>query len=124
MARKPGGLHIRSMVKHSLLVAGLLATGLLLSVRPASADLLHYVVTGLVGTATFDLPQTPTVLSPTTQDFLVSVNNGTANLWGYHFSLPPFTLEFSNWVAGGTGGGLGVDGFLGDLQLTGAHSQN
>jgi PEP-CTERM motif len=100
-----------------LLVVGLMATGSLLVVQSASADTLHYVITGPVGTATFDLPQTPVVVSSTGQDFLVTVNNGSANLWGYNLSVPPFQLEFSNLSAGG---GLGIDVPFGDLQLTGS----
>lgn len=106
-------------MKRFLLIAGLLAVGMFLPVRPASADSLHFVVSGLAGTASFDLLRAPSVASFTTgQDFLVNVNNGTANLFGYNYLLPPFTMEFSNLSAGG-GFGLVVP-FLGYLQLTGA----
>jgi PEP-CTERM motif-containing protein len=106
----------RSM-KKSLWVGALLGAGLLLPAKPASADTLQYVVTSLLGSATFELSSTPTVLSPTSQDFLVTVKTGTANLFGYHFAVPPFNLEFSNLAAGG---GLGLDSPFGDLLLTGA----
>ena len=99
----------------SLWAAGLLVV--LPSARPASADTLHYVVNGPVYTAAFDLQRTPAVSSFTAQDFLVSVNNGSASLFGRNFLLPSFTLEFSNLSAGG---GLGIDVFSGDLQLRGA----
>jgi len=106
-------------VKRFILVAGLLAAGLLVSVKPASADTLHYVVSGLIGTATFDLQRTPNLVSFTTgQDFLVTVTSGTSNLWGYNFLLPPFTLQFSNLAYGG-GFGLVIP-ILGNLQLSGA----
>jgi hypothetical protein len=108
---------IGHLMDKSLFIVALLASALLLSVEPANADTLHYVVTGPVGTATCDLAQDPSVVSPTTQDFLVSVNNGTVSLWGYNFSAPPFQLEFSNLSAGG---GLAIDVPFGDLQLTGA----
>jgi PEP-CTERM motif len=99
----------------SLWAAGILVV--LLSARPASADTLHYVVNGPHYTAVFDLQRTPTVSSFTAQDFLVSVNNGSASLFGRNFLLPSFTLEFSNLSAGG---GLGIDVRSGDMQLRGA----
>jgi hypothetical protein len=110
---------VGDLMKRFLLVAGLLAVGLFLPVRPANANSLNFVVTGLAGTATFNLQSAPSVASFTTgQDFLVNVNNGSANLFGYGYSLPPFTLEFSNLSSGG-GFGLVVP-FVGYLQLTGA----
>jgi PEP-CTERM motif len=99
----------------SLWAAGLLVV--LLCARPASADTLHYVVNGPLFTAAFDLQRTPAVSSFTAQDFLVSVNNGSASLFGRNFLLPSFTLEFSNLSAGG---GLGIDLRSRDLQLRGA----
>ena len=102
-------------MRRSLLVAGLIVSGLLLGVKSASADTLHFEVSGPLGTATFDLSQRPTVVPFTANDFLVNVTNGSANLLGSHFLVPPFRLEFSNSSAGG---GLGVDTPLGDLQLT------
>jgi len=96
------------------------ATGLLvvlLCARPASADTLHYVVNEPLYTAAFDLQRTPAVSSFTAKDFLVSVNDGSAGLFGRNFLLPSFTLEFSNLSAGG---GLGIDVRSGDLQLRGA----
>jgi PEP-CTERM motif-containing protein len=107
-----------SPAKKSWWLSGLVVAALLLTAKPASADMLHYVVTGAAGSATFDLSRTPTVLSSTGQDFLVLVNNGSSNLFGYNFLLPPFSLEFSNFAYGG---GLGLDApLIGDLQLTGA----
>ena len=99
----------------SLWAAGLLVV--LLFARPASADTLHYVVNGPVYTTAFDLQRTPAVSSFTAQDFLISVNNGSANLFGRNLRLPSFTIEFSNLSAGG---GFGIDVFSGDLQLRGA----
>jgi len=106
-------------MKRFLLVAGLLAVGLFLPVKPAKANSLNFAVSGLAGTANFNLLSAPTVASFTAgQDFLVNVNNGTVDLFGYAYSVPPFTLEFSNLSAGG-GFGLVVP-VLGYLQLTGA----
>jgi hypothetical protein len=102
------------------MLKSLWATGLLvvlLSARPASADTLHYVVNGPHFTAAFDLQRTPAVSSFTAKDFLVSVNDGSASLFGRNFLLPSFTLEFSNLSAGG---GLGIDVRSGDFQLRGA----
>ena len=102
------------------MLKSLWATGLLVVLlcgTPASADTLHYVVNGPLYTAAFDLQRTPAVSSFTAQDFLVSVNNGSASLFGRNFLLPSFTLEFSNLSAGG---GLGIDVHSGDLQLRGA----
>jgi hypothetical protein len=98
----------------SLWATGLLV--LLLCARPASADTLHYVVNGPLYTVAFDLQRDPVISSFTAQDFLVSVSNRSASLFGKHFLLPPFTLEFSNLSAGG---GLGIDVFSGDLDLRG-----
>jgi len=99
----------------SLWAAGLLVV--LLYARPASADTLHYVVNGPLFTAAFDLQRSPAVSSFTAQDFLVSVSDGSASLFGRNFLLPSFTLEFSNLSAGG---GLGIDVRSGDLHLRGA----
>jgi len=92
---------------------------LLVSASAASADtLLHYVVSGTLGSASFDLPQHPTVTSSSSEDFYVTVDNGSLKLLGYNFSLPPFVLEFSNLSVGG---GFGLDLPNGtDLQLTGS----
>lgn len=107
-------------MKRALKVAGLAGVILLVSASAASADtLLHYVVSGQLGSASFDLPQHPKVTpSSPNEDFYVTVNNGSINLLGYSFSLPPFVLEFSNLSAGG---GFGLDLPSGtDLQLKGA----
>jgi hypothetical protein len=105
-------------LKKALQVASLTVIMLLVSAGAASADtLLHYVVSGQLGWASFDLPQHPTVTS-SIADFYVTVNNGSLNLPGCTFSLPPFVLEFSNLSAGG---GFGFDLPNGaDLQLRGA----
>ena len=104
-------------MRKTLFVVGLLAAGFLLSTEAANADTLHYVVSGPLASATFNLQRSPSVVSFTAQDFLVSVNNGSSSLFGYNFLIPPFNLEFSNFSAGG---GLGIDVSFGDLQLTGA----
>jgi len=105
-------------MKRCLFVVGLL-TALLLPVRSAKANSLNFVVTGIAGTATFNLSSNPGVASFTAgQGFRVNVNNGAANLFGYNYFLPPFTLQFSNLSSGG-GFGLVVP-FLGYLQLMGA----
>jgi hypothetical protein len=104
-------------MKRALKIAGLAGVMLLVSASAASADtLLHYVVSGTLGSASFDLPQHPTVTS-SSEDFYVTVDNGSLKLLGYNFSLPPFVLEFSNLSVGG---GFGLDLPNGtDLQLTG-----
>jgi hypothetical protein len=105
-------------MKRALQMASLAGVILLVSVCSASADTLHYVVSGPLGSASFNLLQNPTVTSFSAgNDFIVSVNNGSVNLLGYNFSAPPFSLEFSNTSAGG-GFGLVVP-ILGDLQLKG-----
>jgi len=107
------------LLRGNRMMKSLWATGLLvvlLSARPASADTLHYVVNGPFYTAAFDLQRAPAVSSFTARDFLVSVNNGSASLFGRNFLLPSFTLDFSNLSAGG---GLGIDVFYADLQLRG-----
>jgi hypothetical protein len=105
-------------MKRALQIAGLTGIMLLASVGAASADTLHYVVSGQLGSATFNLPRNPTVTSFSSEDFYVTVNNGSLNLPGYNFPLPPFVLEFSNLSAGG---GFGLDLPDGtDLQLKGA----
>ena len=92
---------------------------LLVSVGVARADTLQFVVSGQVGSATFDLLRNPTVTSFSNGNyFTVTVDNGFINLLGYSFLAPPFVLEFSNTS---TGGGFGlVVPILGDLQLKGA----
>jgi hypothetical protein len=106
------------MMKKALLTASLTGIMLLVTVCCASADTLHYVVSGPLGSASFNLSQNPTVTSFSAgNDFIVSVNNGSLNLLGYNFSVPPFNLEFSNTS---TGGGFGlVVPILGDIQLKG-----
>jgi hypothetical protein len=105
-------------MKKALQIASLTGIMLLVSVCSASADTLHYVVSGSLGSASFNLSQNPTITSFSNgSDFIVSVNNGSLNLLGYNFSVPPFNLEFSNTS---TGGGFGlVVPILGDLQLKG-----
>jgi hypothetical protein len=89
---------------------------LLVSVGAARADTLQYVVSGLAGSATFDLQQNPTVTSFSNY-FIVGVDNGSITLLGHSFSAPPFKLEFSN-VSSGGGFGLVLSNGT-DLQLTG-----
>jgi hypothetical protein len=105
-------------MKRALRIAGFMGIMLLVSAIAANADtLLHYVVSGQLGSASFNLPQHPTVTSFSSEDFYVTVNNGRLNLPGYSVSLPPFVLEFSNQSARG---GFGFDLPNGtDLQLTG-----
>ena len=104
-------------MKKCLLVVGFFAA-LLLPARSANANSLNFVVSGLAGTANFSLQSAPSVASFTAgQGFSVNVNNGSANLFGYSYLLPPFTLQFSNLSSGG-GFGLVVPSF-GYLQLTG-----
>jgi len=104
-------------MKRALQIAGLTGIMLLVWVGAASADTLHYVISGNAGSATFDLQRNPTVTSSSSDDFYVTVNNGSINLEGYSYSLPPFMLEFSNLSAGG---GFGLDLPSGaDLQLKG-----
>jgi hypothetical protein len=105
-------------MKRALPIAGLAGIMLLVSASAASADtLLHYVVSGKLGSASFDLLQHPAVTSSSSEDFYVTVNNGSLNFLGYSFSLPPFVLEFSNQSAGG-GFGFDLPGGT-DFQLTG-----
>jgi PEP-CTERM motif len=104
-------------MKRALQIASLTGVMLFVSVGLASADTLHYVVSGQLGSAIFNLPRNPTVTSSSNEDFYVTVNNGSLNLPGCSISLPPFVLEFSNLSAGG---GFGLDLPNGtDLQLTG-----
>ena len=108
-------------MKRALQIASLTGIMLLASVGSASADaLLHYMVSGPLGSASFDLLQNPTVKccndDPTGNDFTVTVHNGSVNLLGHSFSAPPFDLEFSNAPTGGFA--LVVPNW-GDLQLNG-----
>jgi hypothetical protein len=105
-------------MKKALQIASLTGIMLLVSAAAASADtLLHYVVSGQLGSASFDLLQRPKVTFSSNEDFYVTVDNGSLKLLGYSFSLPPFGLEFSNLSVGG---GFGLDLPNGtDLQLTG-----
>jgi hypothetical protein len=105
-------------MKRALQIASLTGIMLLVSVCSATADTLQYVVSGLAGSATFNLQQNPTVASFSDgNDFIVSVNNGSITLLGYSFSAPPFKLEFSN-VSSGGGFGLVLSNGT-DLQLKG-----
>jgi PEP-CTERM motif-containing protein len=105
----------------ALQIASLTGVMLLVTVGAASADTLQYVVSGLGGSATFDLQRTPSVTSFSSSDFTVTVSNGSINLLGRSFSAPPFMLEFSNLSTGSTTGGLAlVLPNWGDLQLNGA----
>ncbi len=104
-------------MKKALLIASLTGITLLVSVGAANADTLQYMVSGQAGSATFYLQRNPMVTSFSSGDFYVTVNNGSLNLLGYSFSLPPYVLEFSN---ASTGGGFGFDLPNGaDFQLTG-----
>jgi len=93
---------------------------LLVSVAAASADtLLHYVVSGPLGSASFDLLQKPTTIKSYNDDsigtdFTVTVHNGSINLLGHSYPAPPFDLEFVS-----TGGFALVVPNWGDVQLTG-----
>jgi hypothetical protein len=91
---------------------------LLVSVAAASADTLHYAVSGQAGSASFNILQHPTLTSPNATDFTVTVHNGSVNLLGYSFSVPPFDLEFSNASDGG--GFALVIPILGEFQLKGS----
>ena len=107
-------------MKTALQIASLTGIMLLVSVCSASADTLHYVVSGQLGWASFDLPQTPKITSYSSSSgyFTVTVDNGSIDLLGYGYSaLPPFTLEFSSTSHNG-GFGLVVP-ILGDLQWKG-----
>jgi hypothetical protein len=108
-------------MKRALQIAGLAGIMLLVSASSAPADtLLHYVVSGQQGSGSFDLLQHPKPTSSSSSDFAVMVNNGSINLSGYSYSVPPFDLEFSNLSAGSTSGGLAlVVPNWGDLQLNG-----
>lgn len=108
-------------MKRALQIASLTGIMLLVSVAAASADtLLHYVVSGPLGSASFDLLQHPTLTSSSSSDFSVTVHNGRINLLGHSFSAPPFVLEFSNLSTGSTTGGLAlVLPNWGDVQLNG-----
>jgi hypothetical protein len=112
------------MMKRALQIAGLTGIMLLVSVGSASADtLLHYVVSGSLGSASFDLLQHPTTTTIKSHnddsigtDFTVTVHNGSINLLGHSYPAPPFDLEFSNAPTGGFA--LVVPNW-GDVQLTG-----
>jgi PEP-CTERM motif-containing protein len=109
-------------MKRALQIASLTGIMLVVSVCSASADtLLHYVVSGPLGSASFDLlqhPTLPTLKSFSSSDFTVTVHNGSINLMGYSFSAPPFDLEFSNASDGG--GFALVVPILGEFQLKGS----
>jgi opacity protein-like surface antigen len=109
-------------MKRALQIAGLTGIMLLVSASAAPADtLLHYVVSGQQGSGSFDLLQHPKPTSSSSSDFTVIVNNGSINLSGYSYSVPPFNLEFSNLSTGSISGGFGLDLPNGiDLQLNGA----
>jgi len=107
----------RDSMKRAVQIAGLMGVMLLVSVGAASADTLHYVVSAKAGSATFNLQRNPTVTSFSSEDFYVTVNNGSLNLPGCSLSLPPFVLEFSNLSAGG-GFGVVVP-YVGDVQFKG-----
>jgi hypothetical protein len=108
-------------MKRAVRIASLTGIMLLVSVAAASADtLLQYVVSGPLGSASFDLLQHP-ILNPgsfSSSDFTVTVHNGSINLLGYSFSAPPFDLEFSNASDGG--GFALVVPILGEFQLKGS----
>jgi hypothetical protein len=106
-------------LKRALQIASLTGIMLLVSVCSASADTLHYVVSGPLGSASFYLPQDPILTASSNVDFTVTVHNGSINLQGYAFSpLPPFDLEFSNASDGG--GFALVVPILGEFQWKGA----
>jgi hypothetical protein len=106
-------------MKRALRIGSLTGIMLLVSVAAASADtLLHYVVSGPLGSASFNLLQTPPLTSSSSSDFTVTVHNGSVNLLGYSFPAPPFDLEFSNASDGG--GFALVVPILGEFQLTGS----
>jgi hypothetical protein len=107
-------------MKRTAQIATLAGILLLVSVGAASADTLHYVVTGPQAgvSGSFNLLQNPTVTSFTAgNDFILSVDNGSINLGGQSISTPPFKLEFWDALKGG-GFGLVVP-YLGGLQLKG-----
>jgi hypothetical protein len=107
-------------MKRALQLASLTGIMLLVSVAAASADtLLHYVVSGPLGSASFDLLQHPTTIKSYNDDsigtdFTVTVHNGSINLLGHSYPAPPFDLEFVS-----TGGFALVVPYWGDVQLTG-----
>jgi hypothetical protein len=106
-------------MKRALQIAGLAGIMLLVSGGAARADaLLHYVVSGPLGSASFDLLQHPTLKASSGTDFTVTVHTGSINLLGHSFSAPPFDLEFSN--ASDSGGFALVIPLLGEFQLTGS----
>jgi hypothetical protein len=106
-------------MKRALQIAGLTGIILLVSGGAARADaLLHYVVSGSLGSASFDLLQHPTLTSSNGTDFTVTVHNGNINLLGHSFSAPPFDLEFSN--ASDSGGFALVVPLLGEFQVKGS----
>jgi PEP-CTERM motif len=106
-------------MKRALRIAGLSGIMLLVSGGGARADaLLHYVVTGPVGSASFDILQDPTLTSFSSSDFTVTVHNGSVNVLGHSFSARPFDLEFSN--ASDSGGFALVVPLLGEFQLKGS----
>ena len=110
-------------MKRALKIAGLTGIMLLWLGSAASADtLLHYVISGPTGSASgsFDLLQHPILTSFSSSDFTVTVYNGSINLLGHNYPIPPFLLEFSNLSTGSTSGGLAlVVPNWGDLQLNG-----
>jgi PEP-CTERM motif len=109
-------------VKRALQIASLTGVILLVTAGAASADtLLHYVVSGPLGSASFDLLQHPTTTTIKSYnddsigtDFTLTVHNGSISLLGHNFSAPPFDLEFVS-----TGGFALVVPNWGDVQLTG-----
>lgn len=108
-------------MKTALQIASLAGIILFVSVDSASADtLLHYVVSGSLGSASFDLPRRPTLTSFSSSDFTVTVHNGSINLLGHSYPAPPFDLEFSNLSTESTSGGFAlVVPNWGDVQLNG-----
>jgi PEP-CTERM motif len=108
-------------MKRALQIASLAGIILLVSVGAASADTLHYLVTGPLGgiSGSFDLLRNPTFTSVTPgTDFIVTVNNGSINFLGHSYPAPPFNLEFWD-VSKGGGFGLYLGPILGGLQLKG-----
>jgi len=80
-------------MKKVLQILSLAGIMLVVSVGPASADTLQFVVSGPAGSANFDLLQNPTVKSSSSGNyFIVSVNNVSINVLGYSFSSLPFVM--------------------------------
>ncbi len=103
----------------ALRTASLSGILLLVSAGAAKADTLQYVVSGQVGSATFNLLQKPTVTSFSSGSYFdVVVTNGAISLLGCSFTAPPLVLQFSN-TSTGAGFGLLVPS-LGNLHLQGA----